>query len=207
MLITGAKGFAKELLVAIKDNGISDFVFYDDLSQERNGCIFENYKVLATPEEAKLYLTTIDNRFVVGIGNPALRWKIANQFIEYGGCLTSLISVKSSIGLYNSIEKGTVIQQSVIIENENKICEGCLINTGSFISHDVVIGKYSEISPFVKVLGNVKIGNFCLLGTGCIILPGLTIGNNVVVGAGAVVTKSIENNTTVMGVPAVSKNK
>lgn len=204
MLIAGAKGFAKELLVTIIDNNITDFVFFDELSENKNGCIFENYKVLVTTEEAKKYLNTVDNRFLLGIGKPILRQQLAARFTAWGGSLTSLISVKAQIGLYNKIGSGTTLQQAVVIENDNKIGEGCLINTGSFISHDVEIGNYCEIAPFVKLLGNVKIGNFSVLGTGCIILPGLTLGNNVVVGAGAVVTKNIESNTTVMGIPAVS---
>ena len=205
MLITGAKGFAKELLITIIDNKVQDFVFFDDISKNRNGCIFENYKVLATSEDAKRYLETVDNRFLLGIAKPILRQQFAARFRELGGILTSLISVKATIGLYNNISSGNLIQQNVVIENDNKIGEGCLINAGSFISHDVEIGNYCEISPFVKLLGNVKIGNFCLLGAGCIILPGLTLGDNVIVGAGAVVTKNIESNTIVMGVPAVSK--
>jgi acetyltransferase-like isoleucine patch superfamily enzyme len=33
-------------------------------------------------------------------------------------------------------------------------------------------------------------------------MPGVTIGNNVVIGAGSVVTKDIEDNVVVAGVPA-----
>jgi acetyltransferase-like isoleucine patch superfamily enzyme len=39
-------------------------------------------------------------------------------------------------------------------------------------------------------------------GTGAIILPGITVGKMAVVGAGAVVTKSVGENTVIAGVPA-----
>lgn len=206
MVIVGAKGFAKELLLTISDNGLSDFVFFDNISDKRDGCIFENYTVLATVEETKKYLAEVDNRFLLGIGKPAFREQLANEFTAWGAVLSSLISVKSSIGMYNNIAEGTIIQQAVVIENDNTIGKGCLIHTGSFVSHDVEIGNYCEVSPFVKLLGKVKIGNFCELGTGCIILPGVILGDNVIVGAGAVVTKDVKSNTTVMGIPAISKN-
>ncbi|KAG7699893.1 hypothetical protein KL914_000007 [Ogataea haglerorum] len=48
----------------------------------------------------------------------------------------------------------------------------------------------------------IKIGDHCWLGANCVILPGVTLGDNVVVGAGAVVTKDVESNTLVLGVPA-----
>jgi acetyltransferase-like isoleucine patch superfamily enzyme len=46
------------------------------------------------------------------------------------------------------------------------------------------------------------IGRHCWIGANAVILPGVTLGDNVVVGAGAVVTKSIPDNTIVAGVPA-----
>ena len=48
----------------------------------------------------------------------------------------------------------------------------------------------------------VSIGNGCWIGAGAIILAGVTIGDGAVVAAGAVVTKDVEPNTIVGGVPA-----
>lgn len=48
----------------------------------------------------------------------------------------------------------------------------------------------------------VTIGNDVWIGGNCTILPGVTIGSNVVVAAGAVVTKDVQDNCVVGGVPA-----
>ena len=42
----------------------------------------------------------------------------------------------------------------------------------------------------------------CWIGANAIILPGVTIGKNAVVAAGAVVTKDVESETVVGGIPA-----
>ena len=42
----------------------------------------------------------------------------------------------------------------------------------------------------------------CWIGAGSTILPGVTVGENAIVGAGAVVTKDVEPNTVVGGIPA-----
>ncbi|MCR4619411.1 MAG: galactoside O-acetyltransferase [Paludibacteraceae bacterium] len=42
----------------------------------------------------------------------------------------------------------------------------------------------------------------CWIGAGATILPGVTVGENAIVGAGAVVTKDVEPNTIVGGIPA-----
>ena len=41
-----------------------------------------------------------------------------------------------------------------------------------------------------------------MIGTGAKILQQLTIADNVIVGAGAVVVKDVDENSTVVGVPA-----
>ncbi len=49
----------------------------------------------------------------------------------------------------------------------------------------------------------VVIGDDVWIGANAVILPGVKIGNNVVVAAGAVVTKDVEDDSIVAGVPAV----
>ena len=48
----------------------------------------------------------------------------------------------------------------------------------------------------------ITIGNDVWIGGNSTILPGVTIGDGAVVAAGAVVTKDVEPNTIVGGVPA-----
>ncbi len=48
----------------------------------------------------------------------------------------------------------------------------------------------------------IHIGKGVWIGSGAKILPGVSIGDNAIVGAGAVVTKDVEANTIVVGMPA-----
>uniref|UniRef100_A0A7S2HUQ1 Maltose/galactoside acetyltransferase domain-containing protein n=1 Tax=Helicotheca tamesis TaxID=374047 RepID=A0A7S2HUQ1_9STRA len=48
----------------------------------------------------------------------------------------------------------------------------------------------------------IEIGNDVWIGGCAVVLPGVRIGNGVVVGAGAVVTKDVEDDVVVAGVPA-----
>lgn len=48
----------------------------------------------------------------------------------------------------------------------------------------------------------IKIGDDCWLGAGVTVLPGVTIGHGCTIAAGAVVTKDVEDNCLVGGVPA-----
>ena len=73
-----------------------------------------------------------------------------------------------------------------------------------FITHDggvhVLRNLYNEKE--IDVFGKITIGNNVHIGMNSIIMPGVTIGNNCVVGCGAVVTKNVESNSVVVGIPA-----
>lgn len=91
--------------------------------------------------------------------------------------------------------------------------EPYLINIGNdvritrgvkFITHDGGVWTlrklYNENS--IDVFGKIVIGNNVHIGFDSIIMPNVKIGNNVVIACGAVVTKDVEDNCIVGGIPA-----
>lgn len=82
------------------------------------------------------------------------------------------------------------------------------------IPNFVEIGENATILPMVLigkkrpgVKGKAMIGNNVYVGTGVTILAPVTIGDNVIIGAGAVVTKDIPSNCTVVGIPSKIANR
>jgi len=205
MLIVGAKGFAKEMLEIFHQlNQLESVYFYDDINTYAKAIMYDKFEIIQDISRAETLFNAECNKFVLGIGNPSLRYKLSDKFNKIGGKLTSLISPFSHIGnLGNILESGVNIMTGTVITNDIYISTGALINLNCTIGHDSSIGKYSELCPGVHVSGNCKIGDFTFIGTGTSILPGISIGSNVVVGAGSVVTKNIEDNCLVMGVPAI----
>lgn len=203
MLIVGAKGFAKEVLELIYQESDNNIVFYDDVNKDIPDYLFERFPILKCETDAKKYLQNVDSRFTLGVGNPFIRQKLSLKFKKIGGQLTSSISKNTTIGSFgNYIGPGCNIMSGTILTNNINVGEGSLLNINCTIGHDVILGKYVEISPSVSISGNCILGDYCNVGTGAIILPNVKIGNNVVIGAGAVVTKDIEDNCQVVGIPA-----
>lgn len=91
----------------------------------------------------------------------------------------------------------------------------CKTGYGLYLSHgmcivisgNTVIGNNVNISQFVNIGSNnpsefATIGDNVYIGPHVSIVGKVSIGNNVTIGAGAVVTKDIPDNATVVGVPA-----
>jgi sugar O-acyltransferase (sialic acid O-acetyltransferase NeuD family) len=204
MLIVGAKGFAIEILEICKQlNLLENLVFYDDISTDLPIKLFDQFKILKTPEEVSHHFANYSNQFCLGLGNPLLREKMTIKISDLGGELTTLVSPKSTIGSYNTIiEKGSNIMSGVVITNNVRIDKGTLVNLNTTIGHDVKIGKYCEICPGVHISGNVVIDDYCFLGTGSVILPNIKIGEHSIIGAGSVLTKDLLPFKKVKGIPA-----
>ncbi|MBG6187905.1 acetyltransferase [Flavobacterium sp. CAN_S2] len=204
MLIIGAKGFAKEVLEILHQNGDTEnLCFYDDFNADSPENLFGRFPILNTKEQAKDYFNTISNQFTLGIGHPQLRFKLAEKFIDLKGIFTSTISKNAEIGSFNiKIAEGCNILGGVKISNDVTIGKGTMIYYNSIITHDVVIGEFCELSPDVKLLGRCNIGDFVRIGSGSIIFPDIIIGNYAVIAAGSVVRTHVPDHVMVAGVPA-----
>jgi len=204
MLIIGAKGLAKEVLeVLYQNNDTDNSSFFDNINLDIHKQLYNKFPILNSYKEVELFFKTNDNRFTLGIGNPILRKKMYQHFINLGGEFTSAIAKNSSIGNFGTkLGIGCNIMQKVVITNDVIIGKGVLVNQLSSVGHDSIIGDFVEICPSVSVSGNCYIGENSFLGTNSVILPKVKIGNNVTIGAGAVVTKDIPDNSLAVGIPA-----
>ena len=203
MIIIGAKGFAKEVCEVFNQlNYEKEIAFFDNINNPITAKLYGRYTVLSSFGQAVDFMESNGKEFVLGVGNPIVRYKMAKLFEQQGGRLVSVISPYARIGkLSNRIDDGCCIMTGTIITSDVIINEGVLVNLNCTIGHDVIIGKYTELSPGVHLSGHVNVGDFSILGTGAVVIPNIKIGNNVIIAAGAVVTKDVPNNVLVAGVP------
>lgn len=132
------------------------------------------------------------------------------------------------MGVYNIIKRLNYIIRRYLMSPVDfmrwqgvKIGENCSIGSYNFGSEPylIEIGNHVQITDGVKFFthgggwvlreeypdfdcfGKIKVGNNVYIGNNALIMPGVSIGNNVVIGAGTVVTKSIPDNSVVVGNP------
>lgn len=206
MLIIGAGGFAKQLFEAISPAEHAHLHFYDEHNLEQT-YFWNTFPILHSPAEAEQYFRTRDQRFALGVGAPALRARLAQQFRQLGGILSTVVSPHAQVSVFaGAIGAGATILSGAIVEGDTRIGEGCLINLQACITHDTQLGDYCEIAPAAQLLGGCHIGQRCFIGAGAIVLPKVKLGDEVVVGAGAVVTRNVPSGAHVKGIPAKKYN-
>ncbi|NBI07139.1 acetyltransferase [Senegalia massiliensis] len=212
LLIFGSGGISKETYNIIKQinlhNGqqVYDFLGFveDDISKVGNE-IIDGYNVITCDNdiaEYTRYFPVIG--VVIPIGNPKVKSIIYNKINNIRNIVYPNIihpSVKFDIdnvklGIGNILTAGVNLTCDIKIGNFN------LINLNCTVGHDTELKDYNVINPLVAISGNIIIKNGCLIGTGAKILQELTVNDNSIIGSGAVVVRDVEENSTVVGVPA-----
>jgi len=202
MIIAGAGGHAREILDLLAQKANEIIFLFDNVNGSAPRTI-NGHALISGSEEAMAQLQN-DPHFIIGTGNPAVRQKMYNLFIEWGGQPYTFIAGSAFISEQETIiGEAANIMHEAFISNHVEIGKGSLINTRAHLHHDVVIGDFCEIGPAALLLGNVKIGNAVFIGAGAILLPSVEVGDCAVIGAGAVVTKDVATGQTVKGNPAI----
>ena len=131
------------------------------------------------------------------------------NFVNLYGCK---IDDGTKIGTFVEIQKGASIGKNCKVSSHTFICEGVHIGDGCFIGHGVLF--INDKNPrAVNPDGSMQtdddwelletiVEDNVSIGSGAVIMGGIRIGKGALIGAGAVVTKDVETNTTVAGVPA-----
>ena len=109
---------------------------------------------------------------------------------------------------YTDCGKNLHIGKNVFINSGCRFQDqgGITIGDGSLIGHNAVFATLNhDQNPSRR--GNlhpapIKLGRNVWIGANATICPGVTIGDGAIVAAGAVVTKNVEANTVVAGIPA-----
>ena len=203
--IFGSGGFGREVKTLIdaineeKPNTFHFLGFFDDGAEK--GTIINSFPVLGGIKELNEYSDNLS--LVVSIGNPIIKKaiisKISKKNIEY----PTIIHPNSSISKDNVvIGKGCIICEGTIITCNILIKEFVILNLMCTVGHDTIIEDYCAFMPSVNISGEVIIHNCVYVGTGAKIINQVEIGKNTIIGAGAVVSKTLPENCTAVGIPA-----
>lgn len=139
--------------------------------------------------------------YVIGIGDPTTRGEIDRRLAATRRSL-SLVHPSAQLGVRVELGEGTIVAANSTVMNHTTTGRHVHVSIGCAIGHDVTLGSYTTVSPGVSMAGYVTAGDGAFLGVGATVLPKVSLGPGSVIGAGAVVTRTVDAEQTVAGVPA-----
>lgn len=131
---------------------------------------------------------------VGGIGSIAPRLAVYSKLAAAGFTCVSAIHPRAFIEPTASIADGCQVFFNAYVGSDVRVGFGTIINTGAIISHDCVLGAYTNISPGAILAGAVQVGERALIGMGVTVNLGVCIGAGARVGNSAVVKKDVPEN-------------
>ena len=196
LIIIGAGGHGRVIADMAMKLGYTDISFLDDNADGFwMGCSVagKSCEILSFDDGS--------TDFVIGIGNNAVRKRIAEQ---YQVNWVTLVHPSAQTAIDVKLGVGTVVMAGAIINASARVGTHCIINSGAIVEHDNLIGDYVHLSPGVKLSGTVRVGKNTWLGTGACVINNISICDNVIVGAGAIVIRDISVKGTYYGVVTTS---
>ena len=173
--------------------------------------IMDSGKEISTDAEVRLMMHELSQEALRITAELNGAYHTSNEIREIMERLTGR-AIDPSFGLfppfYTDCGKNIKLGKNVFINSGCHFQDqgGITIDDGVLIGHNAVLATLNHNQDPEKrdnlLPAPIHIGRKVWQGANVTVLPGVTIGDNAIVAAGAVVTKDVEPNTVVGGVPA-----
>jgi sugar O-acyltransferase (sialic acid O-acetyltransferase NeuD family) len=191
--IIGYGGFAREIGCCLK-NKFNYFV----LNTEYDKCKKNDLVLPMSKFDPKDFMA------LVAVGNPQIRWNIVNKELpkntEYFTFIDESVKILDKNTIF--IGKGSMICSGSILTTNIKLGEHTILNLGTTIGHDTIIGDYFTTSPGVNIAGNCNIGNKNIFGIASSLREKIVTCDDVILGLNTGVVKNITESGIYTGTPA-----
>jgi sugar O-acyltransferase (sialic acid O-acetyltransferase NeuD family) len=198
LIIVGAGGFGRQVLSYALELGLDVAGFVDDDPHALDGTETE-YPLLGTTETLG---SRPDHEFVVAVGDPAARRRLAHEISEIGGRLRTVVHPSAVVDRTATHGAGCVICPFAMVGTGARVGQNVLVNVHATVAHDSVVGDDSVLAPYAALNGRVSLGEGVFVGTHATLLPGVDVGAHAKVSAGSVVHAHVEPGSLVAGNPA-----
>ena len=202
IIIVGAGGFGREALYLAKA-----VIEYNNYDWQIKGLIDDNlhaldgkdcdYKVIGTIKD---WVVGENERYVLGVANPAVKAKLVEQLSAKGAEFISLINPLAMVNEKAKLGRGCFIGGRSSVGDCAQIGDFVHL-AGCMVGQDATVGDYSTITGFANVT-TAQLGKRVFVGSHAVVLNGLKVGDDAFICAGSIVFSNIKPNTRVIGYPA-----
>ncbi|WP_114424566.1 NeuD/PglB/VioB family sugar acetyltransferase [Nocardioides houyundeii] len=209
LLVVGAGGFGREVLDVVDAiNAASTEPVWavagvvDDSPSDENLDLLAKRGVPFLGTSADAISRGSVTHYVVGIGSPQVRRKIAAVFDAGGLEAATLVHPDVTAGFDVTLGAGSVVCAGVRLTTNVHLGRHVHLNLNVTVGHDTTIDDFVSVNPLASVSGDCVVEEDVLIGVAGVILNGLIVGAGATVGGSACVVKNVTPGATVKGVPA-----
>ena len=207
LVLLGAGGTAREsvdLVAAIIQAGSRwRIVAALDDDGSLTGTQIDGIEITGPLAHARLYPT--DTRFIDTLGSPrnyAHRPGIIGGLGLSDDRFVTLVHPTASVSPSAFLGPGSLVFAFATVGAGARLgCHVTVLPHGA-VSHDAIVGDWTQIATAAIVSGAAHIGRCCYIGAGSTIIDGATVGDGALVGMGSVVLKQVPPGVVVAGNPA-----
>lgn len=142
------------------------------------------------------------DRFVVAVGDPAIRARLAADVADRGGRLISLIHPLAYMAPSATVGDGAVVAAFCFIAENARVGRNVFLNTYASVGHDADIGENAVFSPYAVVNGDTVVERDAFLGTHAVLAQGCRLGEGARLAAGSVSYRNVPPGYLALGNPA-----
>lgn len=146
-----------------------------------------------------------DERFVLAVGNPALRWSLARDLADRGASFETIVHPLAYVASTARIAEGCIIAPFATVGANSSLGEHVLLTYYASVAHDAQVGAASALSPHSVANGGSRLGRATFLGTAAVVNPGVTVGDHAKVAAGSIVYRNVPGRSLASGNPAKAR--
>jgi len=203
VVIWGASGHALVVADILRLQGGYEIVgLLDDLNPERHGRQIAGLPVLGGREQLDALRRRKVTHLIFGFGDCTARLRLISVVKESGFAFATAVHPRAVVAADAEIGEGTVVVAGAVVNTGASVGAHAIINTCASVDHECVIGDAVHVGPGARLGGRVGVGDATWIGIGATVLDGRQIGARSMVGAGSVVTKDVDADVVVYGVPA-----
>lgn len=202
LLLIGASGLAREVLVTVRGSGQYDVAGFLDDDEELSGIEIDGAPVLGPVGAAADYLHAF---VLVCLESGRARKTVVDRLAALGLAsmrYATVIDPATRMPEGCRVGRGSILLQNVTLTASVTLGSHVVAMPGVTFTHDDVVADYATFAAGTSLGGGVRIGCGASLGMNSSVREGTSIGPYATVGMGAAVLSSVPEGETWIGVPA-----
>lgn len=201
VIIVGAGGFGREVLAWARAawpgdaSRVAGFLSADPRVLVGHAC---GVGIVGDPGT---YMPAAGDAFLLAIGIPAVRRRVAESLLDRGAEFLSLVHPTAIVAPTATLGPGAIVCPHAIVSDSARLGRCVLVNYHASLGHDASAGDYCVLSPYASLGGRARAAEDVFLGMHASIGPGRTVGPRSKVSANSCALVDVPSDRIVYGVP------